>query len=569
MKNQHDPFTLEIIRSALDSTADDMALSLMRSAYSTIVRDATDFSTAVCDADGRTLAQGLTTTLHLGSFYDAMRCLIDRKGDDVHPGDIFTFNDPYLSAGQHLPDIYIIKPIFWEGVLEGWATTVAHHADVGGIVPGSNALGAHEIYQEGLRLPILKFYSRGRPNDSVLDIISANVRVPDLVIGDLHAQMAACAAGEAGVVELFERYGRDQLRAYFEAIHDYAERLARAELGKIGDCECTFEDHIDGLGEEPEPILLKVKVTIRGAQAIVDWTGTARQVAGGINSPLPYTKAAAYVALRSIMLADLPNSHGFTRPIRVVAPEGSLVNPIHPGACGARGITGYRMIDCLLAALAQAVPERVPADGNGGPTLVTLGGYRDGDAFVFCDVVVGNWGATTTHDGQDGVPHLGGNISNVPVEMIEARYPLRIERYGLVADSGGAGKYRGGLALVREYRVLADGMILSLRSDRGRFPPHGLSGGHRGTPSRNTINPEGEARELPVLLTDPVVLNTGDVLRSVMAGAGGYGDPRERDHGRVAKDLREERISRRCAEESYGLALCGAESVPSRQGDQS
>ena len=461
----------------------------MRSAYSTIVRDATDFSTAVCDADGRTLAQGLTSTLHLGSFYDAMRCLIERRGEDVHPGDIFTFNDPYLAAGQHLPDIYIIKPIFWEGHIEGWATTLAHHADVGGIVPGSNALGAHEIYQEGLRLPILKFYNRGVPNDSVLDIIAANVRVPDLVIGDLHAQMAACATGEAGVIELFERYGRDQARAYFEAIHDYAERLARAELGKIGDCECTFEDHIDGLGEEPEPVLLKVKVTIRGAQATVDWTGTAPQVDGGINSPLPYTKAAAYVALRSIMLADLPNSHGFTRPIRVVAPEGSVVNPIHPGACGARGITGYRMVDCLLGALARAVPERVPADGNGSPTLVTFGGYRDGNAFVFCDVLVGNWGATTTHDGQDGVPHLGGNISNVPVEMIETRYPLRIERYGLVADSGGAGKYRGGLALVREYRVLADGVILSLRSDRRRFPPHGLSGGHDGAPSRTHYQP--------------------------------------------------------------------------------
>ena len=558
MKNQPDPFTLEIIRSALDSTADEMALSLMRSAYSTIVRDATDFSTAVCDADGRTLAQGLTSTLHLGSFYDAMRCLIERRGEDVHPGDIFTFNDPYLAAGQHLPDIYIIKPIFWEGHIEGWATTLAHHADVGGIVPGSNALGAHEIYQEGLRLPILKFYNRGVPNDSVLDIIAANVRVPDLVIGDLHAQMAACATGEAGVIELFERYGRDQARAYFEAIHDYAERLARAELGKIGDCECTFEDHIDGLGEEPEPVLLKVKVTIRGAQATVDWTGTAPQVDGGINSPLPYTKAAAYVALRSIMLADLPNSHGFTRPIRVVAPEGSVVNPIHPGACGARGITGYRMVDCLLGALARAVPERVPADGNGSPTLVTFGGYRDGNAFVFCDVLVGNWGATTTHDGQDGVPHLGGNISNVPVEMIETRYPLRIERYGLVADSGGAGKYRGGLALVREYRVLADGVILSLRSDRRRFPPHGLSGGHDGAPSRTTINPDGEARELPVLLTDPVVLNAGDVLRHVMAGAGGYGDPCERDRQRVARDLREGRIGRRRAEESYGVAISGA-----------
>ncbi|MDP6786219.1 MAG: hydantoinase B/oxoprolinase family protein [Rhodospirillales bacterium] len=553
MENRTDPFTLEIIRNALDTSADNMGLSLRQSAYSSIVRDATDFSTAVCDAEGRTMAQGLTTTLHLGSFYDAMRCLIERQGEDVHGGDIFIFNDPYLSAGQHLPDIYIVKPIFWQGRLEAWATSVAHHADVGGIVPGSNALGAYEIYQEGLRLPILKFYSRGRPNASVMDIISANVRVPDLVIGDLHAQMAACATGEAGVVELFERYGRDELRSYFAAIHDYAERLARVELEKIGDSECHYEDYIDGLGEDPEPVLLKVKVTIQGAQATVDWTGTAKQVDGGINSSLPYTKAAAYVALRSIMRADLPNSHGFTRPIRVIAPEGSLVNPVHPGACGSRGITGYRMIDCLFGALAQVVPERVPADGNGGATLVTFGGYRDRRAFVFCEALMANWGGTATHDGQDGVPHLGGNISNVPVEMIEARYPLRIDRYGLVADSGGAGKYRGGLALARDYRVLIDGVVLTLRSDRRRFPPQGLFGGQPGAPSRTIVNPDGEAREMPVMATDPIVLNEGDVVRHVMAGAGGYGDPSERDPGRVIKDLREGRVSRHRAQESYGF----------------
>jgi N-methylhydantoinase B len=554
MKSRPDPFTLEIIRNALDTTADNMGLSLRQSAYSSIVRDATDFSTAVCDAGGRTMAQGLTTTLHLGSFYDAMRCLIERQGDDVHTGDIFIFNDPYLAAGQHLPDIYIIKPIFWEGRLEAWATCVAHHADVGGIVPGSNALGAHEIYQEGLRLPILKFHSRGQPNDSVLDIISANVRVPDLVIGDLHAQMAACAAGEAGVVDLFERYGRDELNMYFEAIHDYAERLARVELEKIGDCECGYEDYIDGLGEDPEPVLLKVKVTIKGSEVTVDWTGTASQVKGGINSSLPYTKSAAYVALRSIMLADLPNSHGFTRPIHVVAPEGCLVNPVHPGACGSRGITGYRMIDCLFGALAQVVPERVPADGNGGATLVTFGGYRDRQAFVFCEALMGNWGGTATHDGQEGVPHLGGNISNVPVEMVEARYPLRIDRYGLVADSGGAGKYRGGLAITRDYRVLVDDVILTLRADRRRFPPQGLFGGHQGRPSQNIVNPDGEARELPVMATEPIVLNKGDVLRHVMAGAGGYGNPSERDSQQVAKDLNQGKISQSCAAQDYGVA---------------
>ena len=296
---------------------------------------------------------------------------------------------------------------------------MAHHSDVGGIVAGSNALGAVEIHQEGLRLPVLKFTERGVPNQAIWDIIATNVRTPVDVLGDLQAQMAACTSGERGLQELFGRYGADTVIRYGEHMHDYAERLARTGIAEIPDGVYEFTDHIDGLGAEPEPIVFECKVTIAGDQVTVDWTGSSAQVKGGVNSTYPFTKAAAYTALRSVLSADIPNCHGFHRVVDVIAPPGTVVNPVYPGACGARGITGYRMIDCLMGALSQALPDKVIADTTGGSTLPTIAGYRDGKAFVFVETFMGTWGACSAHDGQEGVPHLGANQSNVPVEMID------------------------------------------------------------------------------------------------------------------------------------------------------
>ncbi|MBV9860423.1 MAG: hydantoinase B/oxoprolinase family protein [Alphaproteobacteria bacterium] len=561
MRQDADPFLLEVLKNALDTVADEMALILMRTSYSGIIRDSMDFSTAVCDAEGQTLAQGLTTPMHLGSFYDAMRCLIGRYAGRIDPDDVFIFNDPYDSGGQHLPDIYIIKPVFFERALVAWATTVAHHADVGGIVAGSNALGATEIFQEGLRIPVLKFLERGVQNHAIWELVRLNVRVPDKVLGDLQAQVAACVTGERELQELFQRYGADTVSAYFAHLHDYAERLARAEIADIADGEYRFTDHIDGLGENPEPIVLQVRIVIAGDEATVDWTGSSPQVKGGINSPLPFTKACAYTALRSIMPAEVPNCHGFTRPIRTIAPAGIVVNPTAPFPCGARGITGFRMIDCLFGALAAAVPDKVTADGNGGSTLPTIAGWQDGTPFVFCETFMGTWGAAGDHDGQEGVPHMGANQSNVPVEMIEAAFPLRIERYGLVPDTGGAGRFRGGLALTREYRLLAEEATLNIRSDKRRFPPHGLAGGRTGAPSINVVNPDGNARVLPVLLTEPVELSRGDLYRHVMAGGGGYGDPLDRDPTRVLEDVLDEKLTPAHALREYGVVISGSPPV--------
>lgn len=547
------PFLLEVIKNALDTIADELALIIMRTAYSSIVRDAMDYSTAICDAEGQTLAQGLTTPLHLGSFFDAMRNLVDRHAISTRPGDVYIFNDPYLAAGQHLPDVYIVRPIFIDDAIEGWATTVAHLNDIGGIVPGSNSIGSTEIYQEGLRLPVLKLVDAGVDNRAIWDIVAANVRLPDKVLGDIRAQISACLVGEREFRDLFARYGRETLRAAFAAIHDHAERLARAEFADIPDGCYRFANHIDGLGADPQPIRFEVAVTVSGTEVTVDWTGTSPAVNGGINAPIPFTKAAAYAALRAVLSADVPNAQGFTRPIRVIAPRGSIVNPEPPAACGARGITGFRMIDCIMGALAQALPERIPADGSGGSTIPAIGGVHEGRPFVFVETMMGTWGGTPSHDGQDGVAHIGANQSNIPVEMIEREYPLRVERYGLVPDSGGAGRYRGGLAIEREIRVLADSAVISVRSDKRRFPPYGLHGGRSGSPSLNIINPGPRECLLPVLFKEPVPLRRGDVYRHVLAGGGGWGDPLQRDISLVQRDLQQGRVSSESARRDYGV----------------
>jgi N-methylhydantoinase B len=555
MTAQLDPILLEVFKNGFEAIADEMALILMRTAHSPIVRDAMDFSTALCDPTGQNLAQGLTTPMHLGSFYDAMRHLLGEYDGRIAPGDVFIGNDPYLASGQHLPDIYIVKPIFAEAALVGWAATIAHHVDVGGLVPGSNSIGATEIHQEGLRLPFLKLEEGGVRNAMLMTVIAANVRVPEMVLGDIQGQIAAARAGEIGMQALVSRYGADAVAAYGEALQDYSERLARAAIREIPDGSYSFTDHIDGLGDDPEPILFQVTLTVSGDEVTADWTGTSPQVKGGINAPLSFCKSNVYAALRSVMSADVPNCHGYTRPITVVAPEGSLVNAIYPASCGARGITGYRIVDCVFGALAQAVPEKVAADGAGGSTLPSFGGRVEGQNFVFSECIMGTWGATSTHDGQEGVPHMASNQANVPIEMIEADYPIRIERYGYVTDTGGAGEYRGGLGLARDYRLLADDVYFGVRSDKSIHAPHGLFGGQPGASTVNFVSSAKGDRRVPSLPTEPITLGRGDMFRHVMAGGGGYGDPLDRAPERVLDDILDDRITADHARDAYGVIL--------------
>lgn len=295
-----------------------------------------------------------------------MRYVLEEYGATAKPGDVYITNDPYGCGGQHLPDIYVLKPIFHAGELEGWAATMAHHSDVGGITPGSVAVHATEIYQEGLRIPLGKLFDAGVENETLFRIIEANTRLPIHVLGDLRAQVAACRAGERGLIELIERYGSETARAYMDELQAIAERLMRREIAALPDGQHTFVDWIDGVGEEPEPLRIQVSVTVEGDELTIDFAGTTPQIDASVNCPVGMVFAGCYCAIRGIVGRDIPNSEGYMRPIKINAPPGTIVNPVLPAACGARGVVGYRVFDAIMGAFAGVVPDRVIAAGEGG-----------------------------------------------------------------------------------------------------------------------------------------------------------------------------------------------------------
>ena len=548
-----DPILLELIKNALDTIVDEMAIALVRTAYSNNLKNAMDMSCALCDAEGRLIAQGLTLPLHLGSIPDAMARVRQKFAGRTNPGDVFILNDPF-EGGTHLPDFYIFKPIFLDGALVGWSASIGHQLDVGGKTPGGNGCDATEIFQEGLRIPAVKLYAAGEPVDAVFEMIDRNVRVPRQVLGDVRSQVAACLTGEKGYLKLIAQHGAARFQACTTTLLAQAERLARTAISRMPDGTYEFTDWLDDDGIDPDPIPLTVALTVAGDRMIADFTGSAPQVRGGINSPLPFTKSAVYATVRHLIGGDPPNNEGYFRPIDVIAPLGTIVNPVMPAAVAARGLTGFRLANALFGALAQIAPDRVFACEVGGDTGVSFGGYdRERRPFVFLEFLFGSWGGRPARDGVDACSSSVVNFSNNPIEVIESEYPLLIERYGYVPDSGGAGKHRGGLAVERQYRFLEATGTLQLRTDRRRHLPYGLAGGRPGTPSDNVLNPDGERRQLPSKCT--LEIRQGDVFRHLLAGAGGWGDPLERDPELVLKDVLEEKLSADYARREYGVAI--------------
>jgi N-methylhydantoinase B len=548
-----DPITAELVKNALASLVDEMAYTVIQTAHSEIVKDVMDFSTAVCDARGRMLAQGKTIAMHLGAVPDAMEAVGAAFGTDVHDGDVIVLNDPY-EGGMHLPDVFMLKPVFSAGELAGWAVVIVHQTDMGGRIPGSNASDSTEIFQEGLRIPPLKLYERGSRNRTLLRILEKNVRVPERVTGDWAAQLSACRIGERGLLELIARYGRDELEEYFEHLLDYSERMLRQEIGSWPDGRYEFTDSIDDDGFGGGPIALAVALEVRGDSLVVDWSGSSPQVKGAINPTFSFTKSCTYLSVRCVMREDIPNNAGFFRPIEVRAPEGSIANPRPPAACAARALTGYRMVDTMFGALARIVPDRVPAAGEGGNTVVCLSGFRPGgDRFIVVDMLCGAWGGRPDRDGVDAITNPAQNLSNTPVEVLEAEHPILVRRYGFVTDSCGAGRFRGGLSIERDYEVLVNEALLQLRSDRAATPPWGLAGGGAGAPAHTELVEGGAHRGLASKVTMP--LARGQVLEHRMAGGGGHGDPFQRPPAQVLEDVLDERISAAYALREHGVVI--------------
>ena len=538
-----DPVARELFGHASAALVDEMAVALVRTARSTNLKNSMDLSTALCDPEGRLIAQGLTIPLHLGSVPDAMNAFLERFGGKLRAGDAYALNDPY-EGGTHLPDIYVAQPVFEGARLLGHVVTIAHHTDIGGKTAGGNGCDATELYQEGLCLPPVRFMSEGRPVESVWRLIERNVRVPEQVLGDLRAQLAAGHVGARGLRALAAEHSRRGMQRLIDANLDYAETQARLAIRDLPDGSYRFEDFLDDDGIDPGPIRIAATVTVRGERMSVDFGGSAGQVRGAINCALPFTKSASYACARCLMPPETPNNEGYFRPIEVLAPAGSIVNPSPPAAVAARGLTGFRVANTVMGALAQAAPDRMPAAEAGGDTGVSFGGYRaDGSAFVLLEFLFAAWGGRPFADGVDGTGSVVVNFANNPAEMIEAELPVTIEKYELVPDSGGDGQYRGGLALERHYRLLAEEATLQLRSDRRVRGPYGLWGGKPGARSHNALVRGGRRRELPAKTT--IQMRKGDVFEHRTAGAGGWGDPAAREGSARERDLREGKVTRR------------------------
>jgi N-methylhydantoinase B len=395
----------------------------------------------------------------------------------------------------------------------------------------------------------------GKLNKTIMTFLEKNVRLPVQLFGDLRAQLAACHIGEKQFAELVARYGPQQTKLFLKEVIDYSERLTRAALAELPDGEWSFEDWIDDDGVDyGKPIRLFVTIRKTGGHMEVDWTGTNPQVKGAINNTLSFTKAASYTGVRSILPPGIPNNEGVFRAIEVICPPGTVGNGVLPAACAARGLTGFRMVDCMFGALAMMLPDRVKAAGDGGNTGISIGGYDAGrKPFVYVDFTCGAWGARPFADGLDGNSHMFANMASHSIEVTEAEQPIQLLAYEFVADRAGAGKFRGGVPFKRDYRFLEDEGMLQVRSDRRDHRPFGLYGGSPGAPSENYLNPDTENQLLPSKLT--MTIKRGDIFRHVLAGAGGWGDPLERDAAAVLRDVRNELLSPQKALADYGVVI--------------
>ncbi|MBI3978231.1 MAG: hydantoinase B/oxoprolinase family protein [Chloroflexi bacterium] len=555
MLTRVDPVTLEVMRNALQSTAEEMGATLTRTALSPNIKDRRDCSSAIYSPRGELVAQAEHIPLHLGLMPTVVKTVLERfPAHRLEPGDALVINDPYVS-GSHLPDVSIIVPVFVEDRLVAIAANLAHHVDMGGVAPGSMPVNASEIFQEGIRIPPVKIRKRGRLDEEICTILTANVRTPVEMLGDLQAQIAGCNVGERRIKELAARYGVDGLLDAMGEILSYSERRMRAALAELPNAAVTFEDYLEGDGyTTDEPIPIRVRLEKNGSDLLVDFTGTSPQIGGSMNCTRAVTLACVYYAVKAVADPSAPANEGTFRPITTVTPRGSLVNPIFPAATSNANInTSQRIADVVLGALGQVVPERVPAASSGTMNLFTLGGVdpRSGEYYSYVETYGGGQGALWNQDGMDGVHTNMTNTRNTPTEVIEIAYPLLVERYALLPDTGGPGQHRGGTGLTREITVLGHTARITLGTERKRLRPWGLAGGGDGGPSRCfVVSADGTVEDLPSKVTRTVAAGSTVGLRS--AGGGGYGDPRRRDRQAVARDIREGLVSAEVARAVYG-----------------
>jgi N-methylhydantoinase B len=555
-----DAVTVEIVGNLLLSIAEETGAVIVKSAYSTNIKERKDVSTGIIDSEGNMVAQAEHLAIHLGSLLGVVKEILKKfPKEKVMPGDMFIVNDPYNGGGNHLPDIVVAAPIFADTKLIGWVANVAHHSDIGGKVPGSTSGDAVSIYQEGLKIPIIRICRNDEVNPDVLDLFLANTRVPEERLGDITAQISANKIGTRRMLETYEKYG-DLLLDCMQELQNYAERRLRAVIATLPDGDYSFTDYMDNGGASyPEPLPIAVKITIKGDSILFDFTGTADQIEAPINVPFSSLLACVFYSLKALIGPDVPSNAGIYRAFKVIAPKGSLVNPVHPAPVGVMIDTCQRIPDAIFGALASVVPERITAAGNGACTSAVFTGndpLNKGEVFIYHEVIAGGSGASKHMDGLSGVQVHMTNTSNMPVEALEIEFPfVTIKKYNFRSDSGGAGEYRGGLGIEREFEIMTDGVSFTGLGDRQKFKPWGLEGGLSGEGGAFYHCPAGgEAIRLSNKCTGYPV-NKGDIIRVYSPGSGGYGNPLKRPVEKVLEDVVESKVSVQKAKELYGVCV--------------
>ena len=514
------PVRLEIFKSLFHAIAEEMGATLKRTAFSPNIKERRDYSCAIFDHHGDMLAQGDHMPVHLGSMPLSVKAAIENR--NIGPGDIVILNDPY-KGGTHLPDITLVSGVFSRKKLIFYVACRAHHSDVGGMSPGSMPL-AEEIYQEGLRIPPIKLMSGGKLNTDVWDLILSNVRTPQEREGDLAAMLGANRTGERRLMEVVEKYGWNEVSRYVTEILNYSERMTRHAISVIPDGTYEAEDFLDNDGITDKPIAIRVRIQIKGDQAVIDFSRSDPQVQGSVNAVYAITASVVFYVFRTLVSLLIPSNAGGMRPLQIIAPEGTIVNARPPAAvCGGNVETSQRIVDVLYKCLAAAMPGRIPAASQGTMNNFTFGGIdpRTQKPVAYYETVSGGMGARPTMDGLSGVHTHMTNSMNTPVEALEHAYPVRMLRYSLRPESGGQGKCRGGDGVIRELRFLAKAQITVL-SDRRKFPPYGLNGGEPGQRGMNVlIRKDGRREELPSKFSTSV--EAGDILSIQSPGGGGWG----------------------------------------------
>jgi N-methylhydantoinase B len=549
-----DPVAFEVFKNAMSGLADEMAITILRTAHSQIVAESMDYSAALCDAAGNVVAQANTIPVHLGSIPEAMSAVLRAFGKEMSDGDVYILNDPD-DGGMHLPDVFAVMPVFASQELVGFAVTVANHADIGGWAPGSMSVQSTTIFAEGLQLPPTRLVSSGRLDTGIMRIILRNVREPELFRGDLESQLAACTTGAVGIRTLVAQHGAAGYQNLCKELMDYSESRLREALNHATVGTFEFTDHLDDDGLTDNPVTFKVRATLSEEGLMFDFTGTSGQVGSALNATASFTKSACYAAVQAVLGGDVPPNSGMYRALSFVIPEASILQGRRPAARGARGLTGHRLIDVALGVLSKIFPGQIPAGGDGGPNSLAIGIVDEtGASKVVWDVMCGAWGARSDKDGIDGASSLGANLANTPIEALERSGIVRIEGYGLLPDTGGPGQFRGGLSTFRDVRLLGKEGRLQVRSDRRKFQSYGLLGGKQGASSLNLLTlPDGESQLLP---TKPnLMIESGTSHRHVTAGGGGYGDALTRDPRLVMRDVIAEKVTSPGAARDYGVVL--------------